>query len=640
MGHDCATKLFYEGDLDYASNKLDDPFLKSLADGGLQIGALAQLYFPGGIEIKEIDHDTAVAKTVEALQHDEIILFEAAFRYQNLFVRVDILKKKGSFIELIEVKAKSYKKDEISFFNKAKDGFDGKWESYIGDIAFQIFVTKKSFPDFTFTSALMLANKGSFATVDKLHQKFLLKNQNGRTTVEIPPDTTLKDLGAEILIAVPTNDEVKFFLEQSYDGKEFSNYVNDLSAVCADRKWVQPKISRACGACEFKVDRATLGTRKSGFEQCWTSATSLKESDFVEPLIFDLWSLDFRIKDRLLSESRYFLTEVELDDLIPKTKTSKVLPRFERQWRQVELYRNKEKRPYFDREGFSSEISTWKYPLHFIDFETITSAIPFTKGLTPYETVAFQFSHHQVDQNGGVHHQDQFLSSAPAEFPNFNFVRALQKALGQDRGTVLRYASHENTVLNHIKWQLEKSAEADRYDLIEFINDLTIEKNSNKIIRSGNRKMVDLLELVKSLYLSPRMGGSNSIKSVLPAVLFESQFLHNKYSKPIYGAEIKSYNFKNKIWCEKIEGEIKDPYKTLEPIFHDVPAPTLALLDRMADFDDIREGGSASMAYARMQLTQMSDQERKYIADALLKYCELDTLAMVMIYEYWMDLIS
>ena len=437
VGYDCATKLFYEGDADYASNKLDDPFLKSLADGGLQIGALAQLYFPDGIEIKETDHDAAVAKTVEALRQNEVILFEAAFRYQNLFVRVDILKKKGSFIELIEVKAKSYKNDETTFLNEARDGFDGTWKSYIGDIAFQIFVAKKSFPNFTFTSALMLANKGSFATVDKLHQKFLLKSHNGRTSVEIPPDTTLKDIGAEILICVPTNDEVKFFLEQSYDGKDFANYVDHLSTVCADRKWVQPKVSRACGGCEFKVDRATSGRKKSGFEECWRSATSIKESDFADPLIFDLWSLDFRIKDRLLSENRYFLAEVELADLIPKTKQkkTKVLPRFERQWKQVELYRNKDNRPYFDGDGFSSELSTWNYPLHFIDFETITSAIPFTKGLAPYETVAFQFSHHQVDQNGGVHHQDQFLSCAAGEFPNFDFVRALKKALSQDRGT-------------------------------------------------------------------------------------------------------------------------------------------------------------------------------------------------------------
>jgi len=35
----------------------------------------------------------------------------------------------------------------------------------------------------------------------------------------------------------------------------------------------------------------------------------------------------------------------------------------------------------------------------------------------------------------------------------------------------------------------------------------------------------------------------------------------------------------------------------------------------------------------------MSDYERGEIRKALLKYCELDTMAMVMIYEGWKDLL-
>jgi len=41
------------------------------------------------------------------------------------------------------------------------------------------------------------------------------------------------------------------------------------------------------------------------------------------------------------------------------------------------------------------------------------------------------------------------------------------------------------------------------------------------------------------------------------------------------------------------------------------------------------------MAYARMQFERMSDYEHQQLSQALLKYCELDTLAMVMIYEAW-----
>ena len=40
-------------------------------------------------------------------------------------------------------------------------------------------------------------------------------------------------------------------------------------------------------------------------------------------------------------------------------------------------------------------------------------------------------------------------------------------------------------------------------------------------------------------------------------------------------------------------------------------------------------------AYALMQFTEMFDYEREKLRKGLLKYCELDTLAMVMIYEGW-----
>ena len=42
------------------------------------------------------------------------------------------------------------------------------------------------------------------------------------------------------------------------------------------------------------------------------------------------------------------------------------------------------------------------------------------------------------------------------------------------------------------------------------------------------------------------------------------------------------------------------------------------------------------MAYAKMQFEHMSDYERSELQAGLLKYCELDTLAMVMIYEAWL----
>ena len=45
-------------------------------------------------------------------------------------------------------------------------------------------------------------------------------------------------------------------------------------------------------------------------------------------------------------------------------------------------------------------------------------------------------------------------------------------------------------------------------------------------------------------------------------------------------------------------------------------------------------------AYAWLQYVEMQDEEREAIRKALLKYCELDTLAMVMLHEGLKDLVS
>ncbi len=156
----------------------------------------------------------------------------------------------------------------------------------------------------------------------------------------------------------------------------------------------------------------------------------------------------------------------------------------------------------------------------------------------------------------------------------------------------------------------------------------------------GERVMVDLWELVKRFYYDPATKGSNSIKYVLPAILNRSDFLQKKYSQPIYGSPggIPSLNYQNWQWIQFEKGKVIDSYKLLPKMFRDIPEKDMELL--LSEDDSLREGGAAMTAYARMQFEEMSDYEKEEITKALLKYCELDTLAMVMIVEGWREMIK
>jgi hypothetical protein len=283
------------------------------------------------------------------------------------------------------------------------------------------------------------------------------------------------------------------------------------------------------------------------------------------------------------------------------------------------------------------EMKKCDFPLHFIDFETSAVAIPFTKGRRPYEQIAFQFSHHIVNKNGSIEHKGQYISNTPGFFPNFEFVRNLKKELEKDGGTIFRYAAHENSILNAIYRQLIASNEKDNNELCQWIQTITKSSGSSADIWEGKRNMVDMRDLVLKYYYHPMTEGSNSIKYILPSILNESVFLKAKYSKPIYGEEIKSYNFMKHQWINLgADGKVDNPYEKLPKVFEGVSFEELDNL--IADEElGIFDGGAALMAYAQMQFTHMSETEREKITESLLRYCELDTFAMVMIYEAWND---
>jgi hypothetical protein len=645
---ECPAKLYYTGKDEYPDKKQEDDFLEALAEGGFQVGELAKLYFPGGIEISEKGYDVPLEKTLQLLQRDNVVIFEAAFKYQNLFIRADIIAKNGKHIDLIEVKSKSFQGDDTDKMLGAGGNILSGWKPYLYDVAFQKHVIKSAFPGFTIKAHLMLADKNKKATVDGLNQKFLItRDDNGRVHVETQGDVTLPALGEPILTKFDVNGIAAGIISGRFGelevGMDFASAVKHYADQYNSNVLINKLVGSHCAKCEFDcpLNEEEEG-KHSGFRECWRRELGWNNDQFAEPHIFELWN--FRRKQNLIDDKIYHIKDVaknHIGDFKP-SKDGKMTTN-ERQWLQVEMTRENTKEPYLDLDCMRQEMSEWKYPLHFIDFETNRVAIPFYRNRRPYEGIAFQFSHHTVDRNGQIRHAGEFINVEPGFFPNFEFVRALKKELEKDNGTIFRYADHENSFLVEIWRQLGEETDAsvpDRHELMDFIKTITHSGKDNTEQWEGERDMVDMLKLVKHYFYHIAMKGSNSIKVVLPAVLQTSSFIREKYSQPVYGVEggIESRNFKNHVWYKLDDsGKVLNPYKLLAPVFKDMNP------EETEDFtvdDTIASGGAAMTAYARMQFTRMSDAERKLAIEALLRYCELDTLAMVIIYEFWKDRIN
>lgn len=634
---ECPNKLFYTSKKEYANNKNEDPFLKALANGGFQVEQLARIHYPNGIFIntENYEYEKAFELTQQALQNENVVIYEAAFLYEGLFIRTDIIVKTGNSIKLIEVKAKSFNPNDEYNFVGARGGIVSSWKPYLFDLAFQKYVAQKTFPQFKFDAYLLMADKTKKAGIDGLNQLFRIPNNGNLRTDIIKRVHSLKEVVNSVLSEVNVDTIVNDIINDKYKYHENLNFEDAIitfkKAYQEDKYLNWPTQFSACKNCEFKsTNEQEQQGLLSGFKYCFDKQLNWSSSDFNKPNALQIWN--FRGKT-VMEENRMLMEQLTEEDFNIKVEADRIAPS-ERQWIQVEKAVNNDNSIYVVKEALRQEMDKWKFPLHFIDFETSTVALPFTTGRKPYEQVAFQFSHHRYNDNGTIIHQSQYINNTAGEFPNFIFARALKEAIGKDSGTIFKYATHENTIINAIITQLEESNEEDKAELISFLK--TISKSTKNQVHwwEGNRNMVDLCKVVKDYYYNPFTNGSNSIKAVLPASIHSSKFLKKKYSQPIGNINLSSQNFPaNHIWLKMFGDNMIDPYKTLPQLFENWNDSDLE--DNISDIENIADGGAALTAYAKLQYVDMTIKERDEITQALLKYCELDTLAMVMIYEHF-----
>lgn len=649
----CPTKLYYVNKDIYHNRSIDDSFLDALKEGGFQVGALAKQYIGNGVDLENINKETALQRTQELLTQENVIIYEATFRHRDLEIRCDILTKKGNNIEIIEVKSKSFARDDDCFYVDESTGeqicflnnkgyIDPDWRDYILDISFQSYVVNNSLSNFSISYYLMLIDKDSLCPVDGLNQKFIIdRKQSSKKVKIISKLLTDEDKSSWILKKVNVNKQIKIIQDDLYyiDGHEmsFETYIHKLAHDYVNDNKIITDLGGKCKYCEFFMPIEEITERNnSGFHECWKNKLGWSDKDFQQKTVLDLWNS--KNKNKLINDGKLLLDQLSEDDFKLKNNEN-LLEQVDRQWMQVEKYQNKD-HDIFIHPKLADEISKWAYPLHFIDFETCTTAMPFNKGHHPYEPIAFQFSHHILYENGNFEHIGQYIETKPNYFPNFDFVQELKNQLDLDQGTIFRFSTHENTILNSIHKQLHLYGDnvKNKNELLEFIEHITKKTKNKKIIREGARCMVDLDEVLKKYTFFPSTNGRTSMKVIFPAILEASKFLQDKYSKPIYGSKIiLSKNFTDWQVVEKKGDQILDPYKRLPGVNENISVEDLELFDeaeRISDFKEIREGGMASTAYALMQFTNMSDIERQAITNSLLKYCELDTLAMVILYEF------
>ena len=220
-------------------------------------------------------------------------------------------------------------------------------------------------------------------------------------------------------------------------------------------------------------------------------------------------------------------------------------------------------KPHVDLPAIVAFVKGMKYPLYFIDFETIFEAIPRFNGTSPYQQIPIQFSVHVQEIPGGELKHYSFLQKSPAD-PRKDFLDSLCACTGiQGNVVVYNRTFEESHVLNKMK---------DSFPEYE-----------SRIADICSR-MADLLDVFRSfLYYHPDQRGSASIKKVLPVLggksykdmaISDGGQATTEYSRVTYGDQVDPAD------RQKVYTDLED-YCALD---------TIAMVDILAALEALQKG--------------------------------------------------
>lgn len=263
-----------------------------------------------------------------------------------------------------------------------------------------------------------------------------------------------------------------------------------------------------------------------------------------EPTVFDLYRMNFKKK-----LEHYYAGRISFEDVRGEKLSDK-------QQMQVECTLNQTEQINVD--GIREFLSGLSYPLYFLDFETLQQAIPQYDGQRPYQQITFQYSLHIKASETADYEHREFLAPSDGSDPRRSLAEQLCKDIPMN---VCTLAYNDGFERGRIK------------ELAALYPDLAVH------LLNIRDNIQDLLTPFQSgFYYAPAMGGSFSIKKVLPAL-----FPNNR--------ELDYHNLDER--CQN--------------------------------------GGHAMTIFPRIQF--MEPEEAAASREALLRYCELDTWAMVKVWE-------
>jgi predicted RecB family nuclease len=157
--------------------------------------------------------------------------------------------------------------------------------------------------------------------------------------------------------------------------------------------------------------------------------------------------------------------------------------------------------PWFNPE-LGKALESLRYPLHFMDFESVNPAVPTFSGMRPYDQLPFQWSVHVLREPSTEPEHYEFLATDASD-PRPEFITSLCALLGESGSIVVYNQQFESQRLSELAAYFPEFAER---------------------IEQIQSRLWDLLPIVRNHVYHPQFAGSYSLKAVLPALVPELSY--------------------------------------------------------------------------------------------------------------------
>lgn len=608
-GLECPVKLYYNA-LNYPENRESEPFIAHVRNNRKLLKYLARSFYPDGLLIRETSVQKAFKKTRMELEKGRVTLFEPEFLWNRCRARVSILDKKDDRVFLYAIQTKAFDKRKHRLH--ARNGtLHSKWSNYVHDFAYQAYIVKKLYPGWELNPYLVLPDKRAKSRLENLPKKIIAMQEGVRD----PVDGINKE---ELLFKIDVRKEI----EEIWDGrsdspgikrhKSFAETLDWMTELYFSRNKPEVEVGGKCKNCEFRLEEDFTSDTRSGFRECWEEAVSYRGEG---PHVFELIGPGTRM---MVRNGIYTQEEVLEDDLVPLNvicREDSRITELHRQTLQVLKAKEREIPAEIIKEPLKEEVGRWEGPVHFLDFEAGNYVIPIRANRKPYRLLVFQFSCHTLYNDGSLVHNQWIHPPGAGSYANYELVRHLKEVPDLLKGTLVTYSNFERNALKGIMKEIREEQ-----DEIEDGNLIT--EWLQQVLKTGSTPnnslhVADMNRLVKNYYYNRDMDNSLSIKDVLKSVMTVSDTLKELYTQPY-----SSSNFEQILWWQWDETReaARNPFDILQENQGRV---------------EVKRGTEAMVQYGRMLGRSPSPEMFERLKKTLFKYCELDTLAMVMIYQHW-----